>query len=65
MTVIEERTMRAVQAIPKAIGGMTDQLRRIADALEKMEAKDGPTIGQIVRDALERGEGRYPDQKVR
>lgn len=56
MMIIEERTMHAVQAIPKAIGGMTDQLRRIADVLEKIEAKDGPTIGQIVRDALNKEE---------
>ena len=56
MMIIEERTMHAVQAIPKAIEEMTGQLKRIADVLEKMEAKDGPTIGQIVRDAMNKEE---------
>lgn len=52
MTNIEMNAMHSIVYLPKAIEEMTKQLARIADTLAKMEAKDGPTIGQIVRDAL-------------
>jgi hypothetical protein len=55
MTNIEMNAMHAIVYLPKAIEQLEKQLKRIADVLEKMEAKDGPTIGQIVRDAIEKG----------
>lgn len=55
MTNIELSAMHAVVALPKVLGEIADHLRRIADTLEKMERKDGPTIGQVVKDALEKG----------
>jgi hypothetical protein len=55
MTNIEMNAMHAILYLPKAIEQLEKQLKRIADVLEKMEAKDGPTIGQIVRDAIEKG----------
>jgi hypothetical protein len=56
MTQIEFDTCHYIQMIPKCLDEVKKQLSRIANVLEKMEAKDGPTIGQIVRDAIERGE---------
>lgn len=54
-TQIKMNAMHAIVFLPKTIELLEKQLDRIATALEKMEKKDGPTIGQIVRDALEKG----------
>ena len=62
MTNIELGAMHAVVAIPKMLGEVAGQLRRIADTLEKMEGKDGPTIGQAVKDALEKGRKDDPEE---
>ena len=56
MTNIKRSAMHALVALPKAIDAATEQLKRIADTLAKMEEKDGPTIGQIVRDAIKKSE---------
>lgn len=55
MTNIEMGAMHSIVHLPKIIEEAVVQLKRIADVLEKMEAKDGPTIGQIVSDAIEKG----------
>lgn len=55
MTNIEMSAMHSIVHLPKVIEDAVVQLKRIADVLEKMEAKDGPTIGQIVSDAIEKG----------
>ena len=55
LTQIEIDMMHSLVYMPKVLGEIADYLKRIATALEKMEAKDGPTIGQVVRDALEKG----------
>ena len=55
MTNIEMDAMHTIVHLTKVIEEAVVQLKRIADVLEKMEAKDGPTIGQIVSDAIEKG----------
>lgn len=55
MTNIELGAMHAVVALPKVLGEIAGYLKRIANTLGKMEEKDGPTIGQVVKDALEKG----------
>lgn len=54
MTNIEMSAMHSSVHLPKVIEDAVVQLKRIADVLEKMEAKDGPTIGQVVKEALEK-----------
>ena len=61
MTIIEQHTM-TIGSLPKKLDEIVEQLRRIANVLEKMEEKDGPTIGQIVHDAIERGKENADQQ---
>lgn len=63
MTNIEMGAMHSIVHLPRVIEDAVVQLKRIADVLEKMEAKDGPTIGQIVKDAIERGEQEKIDKE--
>ena len=64
ITQIEVDAMRSIVHMPKVLGEIAGCLKRIATALEKMEEKDGPTIGQIVRDALEKGKKENDNEPV-
>jgi len=62
MTNIEMNAMHSIMYLPKAIEEMTKQLARIADVLEKMEKKDGPTIKEIVDKAFSAEKNNDPQE---
>lgn len=63
MTTIELGAMHALVALPGAIAHATAQLERIANALERMGAKDGPTVKEIVEKAFNGKDGSDASQE--
>lgn len=64
MANIKMSAMHSIVHLPKVIEDAVVQLKRIADVLEKMEAKDGPTIGQVVKEALEKEKKENDNEPV-